>query len=314
MPGARSLLVGVSISLLALSACTTIAPVGQTSSPSAPAASTPVAVSGEPVALLTDAPSPELPTDEPVDNSTEPPSETEPPLPEMANLHITDLTFDPERPVPGEEIDALLTLKNTGGTEASAPISAKLGGTALGTADAITEVDFPGISGLAPGDSVQVLGTFSVPADGTYSLFVVVDPENAVDESSEGDNRIDDVELATLSAPNLAFVENSFQILPKDDGTGGYYATLRYTNSGTAVLDQAFHVRFFYFTEDGTQGEFGTSEATPVTVPPGEAVTQTFEFAVEPGSYLGYSLLDSDDEVVETDETDNEARYDFTAP
>ena len=331
MFGARSVTVLVSASLLALSACTTITPLGPSSSPAAPGASQPVpVVSGPltptevpqptdmPTAVPTEAPPTEvpptdaLPTSEPTDQPTATPTAKS--EPGKANLVPTKLVLDPESPQPGEEIEATLTVANKGGTEASLPVAGVLGLTTADNDEALSVVNFTGFSALAPGDSVDVSAIFTIVDAGSYRVFAIVDADEAVAESNEDDNRLV-ANVDTVTAPNLSVPLQGFYIHQKDDGSGGYEAVLVYDNSGTEPLDAPFQVKLFYYTEAGDQGDWGTFDVEQIQLAPGFTLTQKFDIDVrQPGSYLAYALLDPDDTVVETNEDDNEARFDFTAP
>ncbi|MBK3595714.1 MULTISPECIES: discoidin domain-containing protein [Streptomyces] len=97
------------------------------------------------------------------------------------NLQVSAVGASPAAPVESDDITLTATVRNTGAVAAPASkLDFELGGSKVATASVGT---------LAPGASTQVTAGIGARDAGSYTLGAVADPDNAVIEQNETDNR-----------------------------------------------------------------------------------------------------------------------------
>ncbi len=133
-------------------------------------------------------------------------------------------------------------------------------------------------------------------------------------EQDESDNeRV--LEITVQSLGNLTFEANGLTVTPAPDQQtpGLYFFQISFANSGPSTLVGPMSVKYFSYTDAGDYVEWGTV-AFDLNLTPNDPSIRLVAFPVDPGTYRAYALLDSADTFAETDEGDNEAFFDFTAP
>ena len=112
----------------------------------------------------------------------------------------------------------------------------------------------------------------------------------------------------TLPADGLTVLSAGDPAAPKV-----YLFTVSMTNSGQSTLTGPMSVKYFGFNSAGDSVEWGTFDFD-IDLAPGAPFNQQVAWSVDPGTYRAYALADSGEVWAETNEDDNEAVYDFTAP
>jgi len=217
------------------------------------------------------------------------------------SLTTTDITFSKLMPQTGELITITAAIKNTGLEPASSIIvrfyqgDPATGGIQIG-ADQI-------IPSLTPNSSTPVSVTASFPGTGTRNIFVVVDPDNLISETSKTDNRAmarlwvaTGADLAVFSsdlkpstytpASNTAFTLQYAVRNLGESATDGFDVAI-YDGSPTSTPIQTAHISGI----DGTGVRTGTF-----------GVTLTGD-----GSHTLYIVADSGNAITELSKTNNTA-------
>ena len=309
--------------ILLASACTTVSPAAP--SPSAltvsPLPTSSVAVPSL-AASVAPASSDSVPTAPPSavpstsTKTPKPPKSAAPSSPSAPNLVITKFVTDADQIAIGVPADATVTIKNLGTADADTfdlGISyARNDGLGVGaySPDAV--------DGLAAGDAVQVTVKLSLSDPGDYTFTAQADSNDAIDESNEDDNT-KTLSATAVSLANLAFGAGGFQVLPDLSGDGKYEFNMDIANTGTADVNDPFQIGFQYYVGaagSGTLESFQccTTEVGPVIVAGSSRTGGPAGIHLDPGDYIIYAQLDVDETIVESDETDNVARFDINVP
>ncbi len=332
MPGARLFKVVLFAAAWIVSACVGVGPPAQTGSPVAlptgsgtqrtPDTTTTLPPIGEPTLAPepTAAPTtePETPTAEPTDpgqtTPTDKPAKTDPPAPgPKPNLKVYKF----------EAVQEPVTVGN------AAPLKADIinyTDTAAGQFGVQFVIAQPGQEevildsqvvdrGLAAGAATTLTLSFTPDTAGKVRLIARVDPIDQVSESDESDNE---------TVLEIDVVQNDVNLTLPNDGltvsTAGdpaapkaYLFTISMTNSGQSTVTGPMSVKYFGYNAAGDYVEWGTFDFD-IDLAPGAPFNQQVAWSVEPGTYRAYALADSTEVWAETNEDDNEASVDFTAP
>ena len=98
------------------------------------------------------------------------------------DLNITSVSYSPVSPIAGQQVTINLTISNNGNADAKAfNVSMFVNG---------TKVADQRLEGLNVSSSQLITFKWTPTAAGTYEIKIVVDPENAVDESNETNNEV----------------------------------------------------------------------------------------------------------------------------
>lgn len=220
--------------------------------------------------------------------------------PMAADLAVTpmDITLNPARPQSGESVQVTARFRNEG-TEAASNITVELfdgapesGGTLVASATRT----------LAPGEEQTLTATWTATA-GIHDLYVVLDRTNQLVEIKETNNQaslrvMPDLVDLLVSATDLTFT-------PSHPVIGDLVAfTVTVRNVGIRQSG-GFAVALY----DGDPEAGGTLlQTSPISNVLGDATTTvTYAFTAEARTYHFYVVADTDGQVVELDETNNQA-------
>jgi subtilase family serine protease len=241
------------------------------------------------------------------------------------DLTVTAISGDKTSYIVGELGNVSITVKNAG-QKASAPSNAlaALSPTAvLGTPyDPVSNPSGYGamtipIKGLAPGESVTVKQSFTVPdLPATYYLIGVADTDKLIDESNENNNQFKAAQQVTIaSGPDLVPTEvklSQTTLVAEEPATA--YVTVK--NAGgspspktTVVAALAFNSVLTKPYDPNTNPKGDAMLAIEVAaLAPGQSVQVAANFVVPnlPGSYYLIAKADYDQVVVESKENNNE--------
>jgi subtilase family serine protease len=170
-------------------------------------------------------------------------------------------------------------------------------------------------AGLAAGAATDLIVSITPGETGKLKVFARVDPIDQITETDESDNE---------TALELDVVQNEINLTLPEDGLTvssaldpaapkAYLFTISMTNSGQSRLVGPMSVKYFGLTAAGDSVEWGTFDFE-IDLAPGAPFNQLVAYSVEPGSYRAFALADSGSVWAETNEDDNEAFFDFTAP
>ncbi|MEO6349221.1 MAG: CARDB domain-containing protein [Candidatus Limnocylindrales bacterium] len=317
MPVARHLMVVLFAAIWIVSACVSVAPSAETSPPVALPTGSGVDVTLEPPVELPSEPPVIEPTQapEPEPTATTPATEPEPterPEPvSKPNLVISEFVTEADPVLVGSTVTLTATIANIGPADAG-PFIAEIVATTAGEPELVLESKaFE--NGLTAGDSTQLTTSINPNEAGGFNLLARVDPFDQINEKNESDNeRV--LEIVVQAVGNLSFTADGLEIYPiGPDYPKLYLFDISIVNSGPSTLVGPMSVKYFAYTDAGDYVEWGTVEI-PLNLAPDDPGLRQVRFDVEPGTYRAYALLDTDGFFEETDEDDNEAYYDFTAP
>jgi len=327
VPVARQLKVALFSAIWIVSACVSVAPPAPTASsiavptdsgvPPTTQPTTPLTTSEPSVEAPSLAPEPtaETPTEPAEATATARPTRTQPPQPPTAlpNLRIGKFEAD-QLPV---VVDATATLTaditNFADT-ASGPFIVEFVSVQAGQEDLVLDTQTFD-SGLAAGAATKA--TVSITPNEPVGLSVIarVDPVDQIEETDESDNEKLLEIIVEQNQINLAVPSDGLTVTSAGDAAAptAYLFTLRLTNSGQSTMTGPMSVKYFGYESAGGYVEWGTFDFD-VDLAPGAEFNQQVGWSVEPGTYRAYALADSGETWTETNEEDNEAILDFTAP
>ena len=322
MPGARRVTIFLFAAAWMVSACVGVTAPAQTGSPavlptgSSTQPTTETTTSQPPVVEPTLEPQP--PTAEPTvageTTPTDQPIKTEPPKP-VAQPNLRVLKFEAVRePVTVGNAAALTADIVNYANAAAGPFSVEFVVAQPGQDERILDTQTVD-RGLAVGAATTLTVSISPDVAGKLRLIARVDPIDQVSEADESDNETvleinvvqNEVNL-TLAADGLTVVSPQDPASPKT-----YLFTFLLTNTGQSTLVGPMSVKYFGNSDAGGYVEWGTFDFD-IDLAPGAPLNEQVAWSVEPGTYRAYALADSGEAWAETDETDNEAFFDFTAP
>lgn len=218
----------------------------------------------------------------------------EPPKPDLV---INTLSFNPANPNTDDLVTITVIVEN------------------IGTAGAITstlELDIDGtpvtypVPALDIGNTHQVLHQQNFPTTGTYNITATADINNDVEESNEGNNSASDSLIVVKAprpdliisllnyAPSTAFTSQTITITAQVENIGNAEAT---TSTLWILVGAELNPESY---EIGSLAPTGTQQ-----------VQRQVEF-FEPGSYLVTATADAEEDVDESDETNNSETIDIT--
>jgi subtilase family serine protease len=221
------------------------------------------------------------------------------------------INFNPSSPqFEGTVITIQAQIGNSGGSNVTSPVTVYFYKDDLGNkiGEAIIPVDFQGISILGGGgeQTVSITWTAEYPPN-DHTFFVVVDPDDLVDESDETDNTVSDI-FTVNPRPNLEIVSADIDIsdpYPMELANVNIDVTVR--NTGLSSFTDAFYVRI-WLDEVGT-GTMLTEIMVPNGVGSGSSVPVSYAWngVTPPGRHDVWVVLDYNNTIAETSETDNSA-------
>jgi subtilase family serine protease len=220
--------------------------------------------------------------------------------PPCADLQIENIVVSPTNPVQGMPASIAITIHN-GGTCAA-------GGFVTQFRTSVSSPTGPSesLSGLAAGESRTLTLPFVFTSAGNYEAVVQTDTGNAVSETNEENNL--EIFSITVLPPGINLVLDKFTVAPvalnpTDSVVQGRVAraTITITNTGN-VPAGPFVVQWtpYAFAKPLTKSVSGLASGATTVV----TMEYTFPTAT---TVTGVALVDSTNEVTETDELDNSA-------
>ena len=211
-----------------------------------------------------------------------------PPIPE-ADLTIQDITWRPLNPSPRETVTFTVTVKNQGGGNAVASrLCYYVDGSQKGSST---------VSSIPAGGTV--IKTFSWRVERlTYTVRVVGDDDDNVPESDETNNEKELIFSGTfIPEPDLIIQDITWSPLNPSAGDNvTFTVTVKNQGGGSAIASQAY-----YYVDDSQEGSDNVS-----SIPAGGTATGTFTWNAASGNHTIKAVADFNDDVPESDETNNE--------
>ena len=228
--------------------------------------------------------------------------------PPIANLTVaaSGIGFHPKQPVQGDEVTVTAVIRNTG--------DARAAGITVQFFDVSDGVLLPiggrqSLAEIGPGASATAQVSYATAGmAGTRRIQVVVDPNNFVVESNEGDNEAAlSLTVAPPPMPNLSMAAGNIVFDPPQP-TEGDVVTITAVALNTGAAPAARILVQFVDVTNGAFDPIGL-EQTIESIPPGGSATAQVVYATadKPGSRKIQLLVDSNNLIAETDENDNEA-------
>lgn len=303
--------------ILGLLGCTSITS-SPTSSPSVPSLDEPslvpsAAASVQPsIGLESLSPTPPVETSGPP-KTPKPPKSARPSQSASApgpNLVVTKFVTDDDRFVVDIHSEVRVTVKNAGNEDAG-PFKVGISFTdgVGGGGTAPTQVD-----GLPAGDSIQVSIIISPLAAGNLIYTATADSAGEVAESNENDNS-KDLSVQVIDNVNLAFVPGMVLVDRQDDGT--YQLSAQVKNTGSSDLNDRFQIgiTWQYSGGSGTFPTLSCCSHRPPMISAGGSIGlgEQVSFPAS-GGYVVTLLLDPNDDITESSDSDNADFETVTVP
>jgi uncharacterized membrane protein len=234
------------------------------------------------------------------------------------DLVYQSCTILPANPTTADEIRAMFTLKNQGNAPAVFPANSTAFKAFSPFGGSISEA--VGQTSVAPGTSKNWTYIPIVPAGqgraGTYDFRVVVDPNNAVSESNEGNNegicKVTIAQAQPSGQPDL--VVSACRFRPTPTPYTSFTMDVDLKNQGTASAVFPVNSMLVNWKVAGREG----GKATPggLTLAPGAMTTVSMGInpgtIASPGTYTVTFKADPGNAIAESNETNNEKRCTVT--
>ncbi|MFC1913652.1 CARDB domain-containing protein [Chloroflexota bacterium] len=208
------------------------------------------------------------------------------------DLILQNIAWFPENPATGDAVTFTATIKNQGSGKADESLIAF-----YINDSPINHQELPEIN---PGATVTKTFTWTAEV-GSYIIRAVADDANNITESSETNNE-KKITFAT-AAPDLT-VQDITWALENPSNVEDITFTIIIKNRGNK---QAGYFHIAYYTDDV---HLATDHMEPMDA--GATMTRTFTWAAPKGPHSIRTVVDSDDNVTESDETNNEQNLAFT--
>jgi hypothetical protein len=205
------------------------------------------------------------------------------------DLIVSDISWTPEKPVEEGTVTFTVTIKNNGTVNAgSFKVSYYIDGTKLGEWS---------ITSLLAGQNTNKTFTWTA-VYGTHRVKAFADSSYSIDENVEGNNEREetfqvspkpkpDLIISNISWSPVAFVEGetvTFNVTIKNQGT---------VNAGS--------FKVAYYIDEVKEGEWSMTSLSA-----GGEVSKTFTWTAVKGSHTVKAFADSNNDIIEGDETNNE--------
>ena len=209
------------------------------------------------------------------------------------DLIVQDITWSPSNPSPGETVTFSIDIKNQGDNIAVASQAYYYIDGSLQGSGAISSIPAGGMA----------TGTFTWSAElGSHTIKAVADYSDAIPESDETNNEkestftevllvdliVDDITWSPLNP----FLDENFTF------------TVSIKNQGK---DESGSFQVYYYVDGSQKGPTDMA-----SIPAGETATGTFTWKAKLGEHIIKAVVDYNDDVPESDETNNEKEFTFS--
>ena len=217
----------------------------------------------------------------------------------LADLVVTSIGWEPDRPAIDEEVTVAVTVHNQGvGNALSSDV--RLFADDTGHGEAVS------LSALSAGDSTTVSFPWTAQI-GLHTFSASVDDSGSVHESDETNNASDKFEYDDTRTPDL--VVSSIDWRPENPSVGDTVTfRVEIENLGDATARQ-FRVSF----RDKTSVWAPMEREVSSELRPDRKTTVTFEWPADSNPHEFAAVADSQGEVTETDEDNNEHAVEYNA-
>jgi subtilase family serine protease len=217
----------------------------------------------------------------------------EPPKPDLV---INTLSFNPTSPNTDDLVTITVIVENIGNANAiTSTLEIDIDG---------TPVTYP-VPALNIGNTHQILHQQNFPTTGTYNITATADIDDDVDESNEGNNSASD-SLIVVKAPRPDLVISSLNYIPAMAFTSQIITiTAQVENVGNAEATTST-----LWILVGAELDPESYEIGPLAPAETRQAQRQLEFT-DPGSYLVTATADAEEDVDESDETNNSDTIDI---
>ncbi len=214
------------------------------------------------------------------------------PLSLSPDLIIKSITWSPENPSINEIVTFTVTVKNQGTSQASNSRVSYFIDDAYITSNYLNPID--------PGAIATKTFTWEAQA-GSHTVKVIADFDNEVTESNETNN-VKTYTFSTL-APDL--IIESITWSPENPSKGDTATfSVKIKNQGT---DSAGSCQVHFYVDDSSRGYQSVSR-----IDAGVTITKTFTWVAQAGSHIIKAIVDKDNLINESNETNNERTVEFS--
>ncbi len=164
---------------------------------------------------------------------------------------------------------------------------------------------------LTAGNEVSVQTTWDQVPDSTEKiLFVVVDPDNVIDELSEQDNNAFNT-LKVNSLPDLIVAKGDFSLFPKAPSENELVTlTVPVNNLGQQSADNVL-IRLFDGDPKLGGQQIESDKLLTIAANSGETISFSWQTGGSPGAHTLFLQVDPSDNVLEQNENNNQANFSY---
>ncbi len=229
-----------------------------------------------------------------------------------ANLVINkeDITFSNQNPIEGSGVTVTAKVKNFGAIKAENfsiefydgnPVS---GGLLIGQKYVI--------SSLLPGEETEVKNQWNVLTPGKKAVYIKVDSGSAVKESNEFDNIAYNT-LNVLPLPDFKIEADDLSFSPRVPGNGEKVSITAFITNWSE--GQALRAKVTFYSGDPDKGGVLIGEAAMPDIIEAWGTTKvSIQYAFNVGTHKVYAVVDPENEVAETDESNNKSWFEVQVP
>jgi len=224
----------------------------------------------------------------------------------LADLAVfpADVAFQPSNPGPNQQFTISVAVHNVGGTDASGVIlrvyngDPGQGGTLLGEEQRIALI--------RSGETVIARFNTAIPVAGIYDIFALVDPDNAIPEANEANNRATtQLTVVTQSGkPDLVILPSDLSYQPSSPRAGDPIQISAVVHSASSADANGVVVRFYIGDPTAGGKPLGPDFLFP-TIPAGGRAIAQLAAALPEGQHSIFAVADPDNKINELAENNN---------
>lgn len=227
---------------------------------------------------------------------------------DLADLAIAedDLVLAPSEPVGGEMVDVSVTVHNLGDRDASSELILVESSSRAGAGDG---VELRRIAVSLPAGASETV-TESLPLSvGAFGITATVDPDGAVAESDESNNR---VRRVFRDLPDLAIGFDNFEVLtPQPEAGDPVTLQLTVRNAGTLAADD---VRVEVFAGDPAAGGQSIFSIVFSEIPVAGNRSTSLTWTATAGLQTLVAVADPEEGIIELSESNNRLAREIAVP